>query len=433
MNAAVVKPRDKAGFNMAMKIAVMVYSLDKIGGIAKHAILLSRAFAAMGHKVTIWSVEYDKDRCFPDLTRGLNIKSLRRPRLGADDTGPSSSGVRMARYMWNLLTWYLDQRRLSSVISDEYDVVNPHGNTISWAAVRYKKKYGTPIVWMCNDFWPIGSHRYEYAVTGLEKAKRATKDLVSRPFDRYDENSVRAIDIIAVLSELVGSQMRNHYAVEPVVVRAGVDHHRFATGDGRSVRSRHRVSDTTFLLLTVCELMPRRRIEDVIEAIEILVDKGHDVSYLIAGRTSHTPAYAQLLRTKVARANLDDRVTFSGEVSDKELIDSYHACDAFIWPSDRQQSWGMAGMEAMAARKPVIVSKENGLAEVLDDGRTALLVTPRSPGAIVEAVIRLIEDTGAANAMADQGEQLVREGYTWRRHADEMLTLFERTINEKLA
>jgi phosphatidylinositol alpha-1,6-mannosyltransferase len=169
-------------------------------------------------------------------------------------------------------------------------------------------------------------------------------------------------------------------------------------------------------------LAPWRRIEDVVEAVRILVGEGLDVTYLVVGRALR-PAYARSVREEVSARHLGDRVVFTGEVSEEELVDCYHACDAFVWASDENQSWGLAGMEAMSAGKPVIVSRANGLAEALEDGKTGLLVRPRSPEAIADAVRRLVREPALAKSIAGEGQRLVRERYSWRRHAEELLAL----------
>ncbi len=407
-----------------MKIAVLVYSLNRIGGVAKHSLYVARELAAMGHQVKVWSVEYEKDLCYPELTRGLDIQALRPASPPTADEVPRPPGVRMAAYLWSLWNLYRDQRRLSLAMPGGYDVVNAHGNTISWAASEYKRRHGTPVVWMCNDFWPVATYRREVVSNTWARVKHMVKERFCLPFYRYDLAAVRYIDRIAVLSERVKAQMAEYYGVDPVVIRAGVDSPRFSRGDGHKIRSRYLDRSSSFLLLTVCMLIPRRRIEDVIRAIRILVEEGVDITYLVVGRTSQNPAYTQFVQREVSASNLGHHVKFAGELPEGELRDCYHASDAFIWTADENQSWGLAAMEAMAAGKPVIVSKANGLAEVLEDGKTALLVTPRSPKAIADAVKRLMENSALAKSVASQGQKLVREEYSWRKHAEAMVELF---------
>ena len=410
-----------------MRIAVLVHSLNGIGGEAKQALCVSREFVAMGHEVVVWSVEYNRDLCYPELAKALDIRTLRRPHPQTAHEVERPFGLRMLAYLWSLWKCYHDQRRLSLAMIGEYDLVNALGNAISWAAAAYKRRHKTPVVWMCDDFWPMASHRHEVVSNTWSKVKHRLKEALCFPFDRHDQAAVREIDKVAVLSERVKTRMMEHYHIGPVVVRAGVEASRFADGSRQRISERYLGSDTSFLLLTVCQLAPWRRIEDVVEAVRILVGEGLDVTYLVVGGALR-PAYAGFVREEVSARHLGDRVVFTGEVSEEELVDCYHACDAFVWASDENQSWGLAGMEAMSAGKPVIVSRANGLAEALEDGKTGLLVRPRSPEAIADAVRRLVREPALAKSIAGEGQRLVRERYSWRRHAEELLALSPQAV-----
>jgi glycosyltransferase involved in cell wall biosynthesis len=76
------------------------------------------------------------------------------------------------------------------------------------------------------------------------------------------------------------------------------------------------------------------------------------------------------------------------------------------------------------------VSRANGLAEVLEDGKTGLLVAPRSPEVMAEAIKRLMGDSVLANSLASQGQRLMRERYSWRTYAETMLGLFQESIDK---
>jgi glycosyltransferase involved in cell wall biosynthesis len=417
-----------------MKIAVLVYSLDGIGGIAKHALCVAREYTRLGHEATVWAVEWNREGCYPRMTAEMDVRALRgpatRPSLERTARLP---GVRMAAYLAQLGKYTVDQNRLVGRLAErnaaqpEYDVINPVGNLVSWAAAGYKRAHGTPVVWMCCDFWPPAGHPQALAgAGGLRKVKDSVKAGLALPFERHDRKCVRAADEIVVLSERVKAQMAGHYGVQSSIVRAGVEIEMLQRGDGARVRARYGISQSSFVLLTVALLMPRRRIEDVIRALRLLVDEGRDVRYLLVGGAYHSPEYVQALKAEIVECGLSEQVIFAGEVPDNELADHYHACDAFVWAADENQSWGMAGLEALAARRPLIVSGANGLAEALENGKTALVTASCSPQGIASAVRRLGDEPGLAASIARQGAGLVNEHYSWRSNAEQMVSLFER-------
>lgn len=405
-----------------MRIAVLVYGLERIGGIKKHALSLCREYVALGHQVDVWCVEYDPLHCYPNLVEGFQVHAL-RPARSLDETRLSSGAGGYFQTLWH---FYRDQRQLSDIIPAGYDVIHPHGNMTSWAAAEYKRKHGTPIVWLSNDFLPIASFRGNQPKRALQALKLGVMKSLSAPIAAYDRRAVRSIDRIAVLRELVRAQVKDYYRLDANVIRAGIDLSAYLYGERRACRARYGVTDETFLVLSVCSLMPHRRLEDIIRAVRDLVQHGQDVMYLIVGRASQDPTYAEYLRREVHACGLtEEQVRFAGEVSERELVDCYHASDAFVWASDENQTWGLAGMEAMAAGKPVIVSDASGLAEVLTDGENALLVSPRSPQAIADNLNKLISNPGLAAHLGCRAQQLVRENFSWQKNAAELVALFE--------
>lgn len=412
-----------------MKIAVLVHSLAGIGGIAKQTICMSKELAAMGHVVTVWSSTYNRASCYPECTAGLDIRALSYSDSAISETTSKLSRKGLVGHLGFLWDCYRIQIALAQTMPGGYDVVNAYGHTISWAAAEYKRRFETPIVWMCDDFWAPASHRYQVTPNSASKIKRSIKELICSPFERYDRTAVSEIDEVVVLSERAKRQMSNHYGVNASIIRAGVESTRFADGNGSLIRS-HYASKGSFLLLTVCTLMPRRRIEDVVGAVRILIAEGYDITYLVAGPYKD-PEYTNFLQEEISRCDLGDRVKFVGQVLDEELVHFYHASDVFIWAADENQSWGLAAMEAMAAGKPTIVSRGNGLAEVLEDGGNTFLVPTRSPQAIADAVKRLIEDPVLAQSVAQRGQRLVKERYTWPRIAEAMLELLEGAVEKQ--
>jgi glycosyltransferase involved in cell wall biosynthesis len=413
-----------------MKIAVMLKSvMSNTDGVVRHALYLSHELVSLGHQVTIWAVEYDKESC-SELVKDLEIRSLRHARK-LTFTSSKISGLRVLTWLRLSLLAYKDQKDLARAMSNEYDIVNPHGNLIIWAAVEFKRKYGIPVVWVCNDFWPPAYHAPEATFNGLQKLKFFVKQLISLPIKIYDLAAISDVDQIVVLSELVKSQIAEYYSASTEIVRPGVNNDRFAGGDGGWIKLRYSVSGKSFLLLTVCSLMPRRRLEDVIQAVEILVNQGYDIIYFIVGKTAYRPEYTRFIRAEIIARNLENRVLLVGEVSEEDLVEYFQACDAFVWPADENQSWGMAGTEAMSSGKPIIVSKANGLAEIIEDKVTGFLVPPRSPNGIAQSIKQLIANPTLAQSVGKAGQQLILENYSWRSNTRQMLRLFQCAIDKR--
>ena len=77
----------------------------------------------------------------------------------------------------------------------------------------------------------------------------------------------------------------------------------------------------------------------------------------------------------------------------------------------RLEGQGIVALEAMASGVPVVASRVGGLAEMLTDGETALLVPPNDPAALAGALRRLSQDAALRRSLSDRAKILVNEKY----------------------
>jgi rhamnosyl/mannosyltransferase len=125
-----------------------------------------------------------------------------------------------------------------------------------------------------------------------------------------------------------------------------------------------------------------------------------------------------------------DRVIFAGEVNDEALPDYYHAADIYVVPANsRAEAFGVAIVEAMASRLPVI-STEVGTATswVNQHGVTGLVIPPRDPPAIVQAV-QALRDDALRQTMGEAARRRAQAEFTLER----MVARIEAIYAEALA
>ena len=127
----------------------------------------------------------------------------------------------------------------------------------------------------------------------------------------------------------------------------------------------------------------QRSYEQLAAALGHLTDL--DWRLLVAG---DGPAGAAV---RAAFRPLGDRVAFLGLVAETDLAELYAAADLFLWPAV-DEAYGMAFLEAAAMGVPAVAGRHGGVAEVVADGRTGLLVAPDDDAAFAAAVARLLAD-----------------------------------------
>src|SRR5262249_52585869 len=120
---------------------------------------------------------------------------------------------------------------------------------------------------------------------------------------------------------------------------------------------------------------------------------------------------------------LEDRVHFLGEQDQVRPLLSI--ADVFLLPS-RQESFGLAALEAMACEVPVIASSVGGLPEVIDHGRTGFLFAPDDVDGMVDAALRLLSDGQLHAEVAAAARAIVRTKFC----EEKIVPLYERYYEE---
>jgi glycosyltransferase involved in cell wall biosynthesis len=179
------------------------------------------------------------------------------------------------------------------------------------------------------------------------------------------------------------------------VIRNGIDieqvhRHAAARSEARSELS---VSPTQFLVGTVANFRPQKRYPDLLRAAGLLISRGVDVRFLAVG---HGPQEAELLALHRG-LGLGARFLFLGRREDPARI--LAACDAFVLASD-VEGLPLAMLEALALGLPVVATAVEGVTECVRHEQEALLVPPRRPDLLADAVETLARDPDRRSALA---------------------------------
>ena len=176
-------------------------------------------------------------------------------------------------------------------------------------------------------------------------------------------------------------------------------------------------------LLFVGRLSPEKGADLAIAALEHLAT-APDLHLVLAGDgPERTSLEAQAVRRGVA-----DRVRFAGWVPPARVRSLLAASTVLLVPS-RSEGLGIAAIEAGAHGRPVVAARVGGLPEVVEDGVTGILVEPESPGALAEAVARLLDDPALARRMGRAARRRVRQRFSIARCADAYEELYAAVLD----
>lgn len=148
-------------------------------------------------------------------------------------------------------------------------------------------------------------------------------------------------------------------------------------------------------VLSVGRLERNKRVDLIIAA---LAGTPAHVRLIVTGEGSHRP----WLEDQAAKLGIADRVTFTGDIDDRQLVDLYANAFAVIFPP-LDEDFGYVTLEAFLARKPVVTTTDaGGPLEFVIDGVNGLIAEPEA-AALAAAIARLDADRALARRLGEAG------------------------------
>jgi spore coat protein SA len=137
-----------------------------------------------------------------------------------------------------------------------------------------------------------------------------------------------------------------------------------------------------------------------------------------SGKGSKT--FLDHLKQELVSLKIADKVTFHGRIPNKRKIELYKSSDILIQPSIFQEPFGMAIIEAMACQLPVVASRVGGIPEIIEDGKTGLLVEAGDSRALANAILELLSHEDLRRRMGESGRKQV-ESFSWENITKKLL------------
>lgn len=180
------------------------------------------------------------------------------------------------------------------------------------------------------------------------------------------------------------------------VIHWGVDARSIAASEDRQTARRDLGVTADPVLLSVGHLGEIKGHDDAIKAF-VDVRKRLPGAHLYLAGDGSKEDYTRI-RGLLETFELSDAVSLLGQVTDVQRW--FSACDVFLLAS-REEAFGLVFIEAGLRRRPTIATRVGGIPEIIIDKETGLLVDPRSPDQITQAVLSLLTEEGRSAAMGE--------------------------------
>ncbi|SEM91241.1 glycosyltransferase family 4 protein [Lihuaxuella thermophila] len=173
--------------------------------------------------------------------------------------------------------------------------------------------------------------------------------------------------------------------------RRGVDADLFHPGQKHPRFRRQYGIDENYICLYAGRLAPEKDLDILAEVIKNMPEPlRSQIHWVIVGDGPLLP--------ELKEAGLP-RTTFTGYLNGKALAEAYANADLFVFPSSTE-TFGNVVLEALASGTPAIGARSGGVQEIIQDGITGTLCTPRSPRRTMEAIAELLSNPNLLRQMS---------------------------------
>jgi glycosyltransferase involved in cell wall biosynthesis len=193
--------------------------------------------------------------------------------------------------------------------------------------------------------------------------------------------------------------------------------------DRRSFRQ-HYAADDEHIIFYVGRIVYEKGLHILLDALP-RISSQVKARLVIAG----VGPYLDSLKAQANMLHIQDRVTFTGFITDEERDRLYHVADVTTFPS-LYEPFGIVVLEAYAAQSPVVVSQTGGLMEVVRPNETGITVIPGNADSLTWGIVQTLRNPEETQIRIVNALQELHERYNWRQIAHETNAVYTRVHRE---
>ncbi|MBF0331105.1 MAG: lipopolysaccharide heptosyltransferase II [Candidatus Omnitrophica bacterium] len=354
-----------------MKILQILPELN-VGGVERGTLDLAKYFIEHGHESIVVS------------NGGTLVASLE---------AAGSRHYALAVHRKNLFIAWRCVKELRHIIrTEKVDIVHARSRVPAWIAYFATRKTDAEFVTTCHGYY---SRNFASRIMGWGK-------------------------LVIVISEVVGRHMIEHFGVNAHNIRLiprSVDLDKF------KFRKRH-TGRASVVVSIIGRITPLKGHAFFLQAMAKVIRLMPFVRVRIIGDAPALKSdYKDGLILLTRRLGIADQVEFMGNRSDipQLLSDS----DVVVLSTVTQEAFGRVLIEAQAVGVPVVATKVGGVVNIIEHEKTGLLVLPKDPDGMANAVMRLINEPKLADTMVLEARRLVEDKYTIEQMASKTLAVYD--------
>lgn len=294
----------------------------------------------------------------------------------------------------SLFTAFKMVTKLEQIIAkEEITVVHAQSRVPAWIAYFACRKTNRPFITTCHGYYR--EHIFSH-VMGWGKKVIAISNVIAR----------HMIDDFKVPHERIR------------LIPSGVDLEKF----------RQRITDSEkkegFNIGIIGRLTPLKGHLYFIKAMAKVAKVMPKIKIWIVGDApASKEAYKEEIQILVKRLGLSHCTEFLGNQKDIPAVISY--LDCLVLATTVPEAFGRVIIEAQACKVPVVATRVGGVVDIIEDGKTGLLVPPADPAGMADGIIKILKDKELSQGLADNAYEKVRREYGAELMAERILGVYK--------
>ena len=211
------------------------------------------------------------------------------------------------------------------------------------------------------------------------------------------------------------------------VIYNGVEDPKNVTNDQIvALKSKLQINKDEIVLFGLQRLDSLKRVDILIKSMQIILRQKSKVRLIIGGKGEDMPRLMKLAE----KLKISKYIVFAGFIPDKEIPAYYAISDLFVFHST-YETFGMVLAEAMNYGKAIVSVSNTAISEVVDNGKTGLLVPTLDYKAFANAVLKLLNNEERRNEIGRIGYEKVQEFFKWNAIASQYETVLKSAITSE--
>lgn len=295
------------------------------------------------------------------------------------------------------------------------DVIHTHHPFLLGQTAAHKaQELDLPLIFTFHTRYRDYSH---YITLNQSIVKEAIDRLLGTFMQQCHHIIVPSASIKEMLAELYG------VTEQVTVLPTGIELHPYRSADGPSIRQKHNWGEEK-VLISAGRLAKEKNWDTLIKAAAEVIREIPHVRLVILGEGDERRDLEKLAK----ELGVAEKIELPGVVPFDEVPNYLAAADLFCFASVTETQ-GLVTMEAMAAGLPVVAVNASGTADVVENGKDALL-TADNPHQLAQAIIRVLQDDELRESLRTAAGQKVKT-FDIKRQAEQLITVYEQAIEAK--